>query len=56
MTTHGRTGPGRWIFGSVTESVVNTSPVPVLVERAAEPLFGGPLWSDHPELLVAVDG
>src|ERR1700730_18444386 len=22
MSTHGRTGPGRWLFGSITESVV----------------------------------
>jgi nucleotide-binding universal stress UspA family protein len=56
MTTHGRTGPGRWIFGSVTESVVANSSVPVLVERALGPLFGGPLWSDIPEVLVTVDG
>ena len=56
MTTHGRTGPGRWIFGSVTESVVANSPVPVLVQRAWGPQFGGPLWSDTPELLAAVDG
>jgi nucleotide-binding universal stress UspA family protein len=56
MTTHGRTGPGRWIFGSVTESVVANSPVPVLVQRAWGPQFGGPLWSEQPELLAAVDG
>jgi len=56
MTTHGRTGPGRWIFGSVTESVVANSPVPVLVQRAWEPKFGGPLWSDTPALLVTLDG
>ena len=31
MTTHGRTGPGRWVFGSVADSIVAASPVPVLV-------------------------
>jgi len=56
MTTHGRTGPGRWILGSVAESVVASSPVPVLVQRAWQPLFGEPFWSEHPELLVTLDG
>jgi len=30
MTTHGRTGVARWLLGSVAESVVRTSTVPVL--------------------------
>jgi len=30
MSTHGRTGIARWAFGSVTEKVLRTSPVPVL--------------------------
>jgi nucleotide-binding universal stress UspA family protein len=34
MSTHGRTGPIRWLLGSVAESVVARSPVPVLLERA----------------------
>ncbi|MBI2882057.1 MAG: universal stress protein [Candidatus Tectomicrobia bacterium] len=34
MTTHGRTGVGRWLLGSVAEKVVRNSPVPVLVVRA----------------------
>ena len=33
MTTHGRTGLGRALFGSVTESVLRASPVPVIVMR-----------------------
>lgn len=33
MTTHGRSGPSRWIFGSVTAKVLRTSPVPLLVVR-----------------------
>jgi nucleotide-binding universal stress UspA family protein len=56
MTTHGRTGPGRWIFGSVAESVVASSAVPVLVRRAWQPLFGEPFWSEHAQLLVTLDG
>jgi len=30
MTTHGRTGPGRLLLGSVAEAVVASSPAPVL--------------------------
>jgi nucleotide-binding universal stress UspA family protein len=33
MGTHGRTGLGRLLLGSVTEKVVRTSPVPVLTIR-----------------------
>ena len=34
MCTHGRTGFGRWVLGSVTETVVRHSGDPVLVVRA----------------------
>ena len=30
MSTHGRTGISRWVFGSVTEKVLRASPIPVL--------------------------
>jgi nucleotide-binding universal stress UspA family protein len=33
MTTHGRSGLGRALFGSVAESVLRASPVPVLAIR-----------------------
>jgi nucleotide-binding universal stress UspA family protein len=33
MTTHGRSGIGRWLLGSVTDRVVRDSGVPVLVVR-----------------------
>jgi nucleotide-binding universal stress UspA family protein len=32
MSTHGRSGPARWLFGSVADRVVRHSRVPVLVE------------------------
>ena len=32
MSTHGRTGPARWIIGSVAERVVRASRVPVLLQ------------------------
>lgn len=33
MTTHGRSGPVRWLLGSVAEAVVRRSTVPVLLMR-----------------------
>lgn len=33
IATHGRSGVGRWVFGSVTQKVVQAAPVPVLVIR-----------------------
>lgn len=33
MTTHGRSGLGRLLFGSVAETVLRTAPVPVLLMR-----------------------
>ena len=48
--THGRTGASRMFFGSVTESLVQTSDVPVLVTHADDvPRAAGPIT-------VAVDG
>ncbi|HLY74817.1 MAG TPA: universal stress protein [Planctomycetota bacterium] len=34
LSTHGRTGPERWVLGSVAEKVLEASPVPVLVTRS----------------------
>ena len=33
MTTHGRSGPARWLLGSVAEAVVRRSTVPVMLLR-----------------------
>lgn len=33
MSTHGRTGPVRWLLGSVAERVVRHSPIPVMLIR-----------------------
>jgi nucleotide-binding universal stress UspA family protein len=38
LSTHGRSGLGRWIFGSVAERVLATSPVPILLVR---------VWKEH---------
>ncbi len=34
MSTHGRTGPARWLLGSVADRVVRSSSIPVLLIRA----------------------
>jgi nucleotide-binding universal stress UspA family protein len=31
MSTHGRSGLGRWIFGSVTQKVLSATPCPVFI-------------------------
>ena len=36
MCTHGRSGDGRWVLGSVTDRVVRHSNRPVLVIRAGD--------------------
>lgn len=36
IATHGRSGISRWVFGSVTQKVVQNCPVPVLVIRPKE--------------------
>lgn len=41
MTTHGRTGLTRWVFGSVAEKVLRRCPCPVLVSRARAEAKGG---------------
>ncbi|MGQ9927883.1 MAG: universal stress protein [Chloroflexaceae bacterium] len=33
IATHGRSGISRWVFGSVTQKVIQAAPVPVLVIR-----------------------
>ncbi len=35
MTTHGRSGLPRWVFGSVAEKVLRAAPCPLLVSRGA---------------------
>ena len=36
MSTHGRSGIGRWVFGSVTDKVLHSGDAPVLVVPAAK--------------------
>jgi nucleotide-binding universal stress UspA family protein len=37
MTTHGRSGPSRWMLGSVTEKVLRAAEVPMLIVRSPSP-------------------
>jgi len=56
MCTQGRSGLGRWIYGSVAEQVLARSPVPVLLVRGAGPI---PVLGPEPAqaaLLVPLDG
>lgn len=36
MSTHGRSGLGRWVYGSIADRILRHSPVPVLLIRATE--------------------
>lgn len=36
MSSHGRSGIGRWVFGSVTDKVVHAGDTPIMVVRATE--------------------
>lgn len=36
MCTHGRSGLGRWVYGSITDRTLRYADVPVLLVRAAE--------------------
>lgn len=54
MSTHGRSGLGRWLYGSVADEVLRHSPVPVLlVPAAAEAAWP----TDRPaRVLATLDG
>jgi nucleotide-binding universal stress UspA family protein len=56
MTTHGRTGPARWVLGSVAETLVKSSRLPILLQRAWDPNRRAILLGDQPRLLVSIDG
>jgi nucleotide-binding universal stress UspA family protein len=45
MATHGRTGLGRLLFGSVAEAVLRHAPVPVFMIRDPHPIAAAPAAS-----------
>ncbi|HET9017642.1 MAG TPA: universal stress protein [Thermomicrobiaceae bacterium] len=53
MTTHGRSGIGRWISGSVADRVVRDGEAPVLLIRSGMPSAG---QATVRAILVALDG
>jgi nucleotide-binding universal stress UspA family protein len=54
MSTHGRAGVERWLYGSVADAVLRSSDVPMLVIPAA---CARDWPSDHaPRFLIALDG
>jgi len=36
MCTHGRSGLGRWVYGSIADKILRHAPAPVLLVRAAD--------------------
>ena len=54
MSTHGRSGIGRWVYGSVADAVMRRSPVPVFLVPADCPTT----WPHDraPRILVPLDG
>lgn len=56
MCSHGRSGLGRWIFGSVAERVLAHSAVPVLLVRPTGKVVSLGPESAQPSLLVPLDG
>jgi nucleotide-binding universal stress UspA family protein len=56
MTTHGRTGMSRWVSGSVTEQVMRSTPVPLLVQKAFADVLEGAPASPLRRILVPLDG
>ncbi len=56
MCTHGRSGLGRWVYGSVAEQVLARSPVPVLLVRPTGAVTPLALEPGKIKLLVPLDG
>lgn len=56
LSTHGRSGLGRWIYGSVAESVLQRTPVPVFLARAWPQSRPGSPRPALSSILVPLDG
>jgi nucleotide-binding universal stress UspA family protein len=54
MSTHGRSGLGRWLYGSVAEQVLRAAPIPVLLV----PAISQRVWPTQrpPRLMLTLDG
>lgn len=56
MATHGRSGLGRWLLGSVAEKVLQAAPRPVLLVRAREHMPAMPIDVSYRSILIPLDG
>jgi nucleotide-binding universal stress UspA family protein len=56
MATHGRSGLGRWLYGSVAQEVLARTRLPTLLIRAWLPEGGATLLANAPRILVPLDG
>jgi nucleotide-binding universal stress UspA family protein len=56
MATHGRSGLGRWVYGSVADAVLAHSPVPVLLVRAWSSGVEPVALQARPRLILTLDG
>lgn len=56
IATHGRSGLGRWVFGSIAEAVLARCSVPVLVVRAWSPPHPLVPPARRPSIVVPLDG
>jgi nucleotide-binding universal stress UspA family protein len=56
MATHGRSGLGRWVFGSVAEKVLHAASVPLLLVRAQEDRPSRIPAHPYQTILVPLDG
>lgn len=56
MTTHGRGGLGRVIYGSTAEALAQRSSIPLLLVRAGSDTPSTLPFSGHPQIVVPLDG
>jgi nucleotide-binding universal stress UspA family protein len=55
MATHGRSGPSRWVLGSVAEQVLRATPCPILL-LTPKALASGTAERLNQRVIVAMDG
>lgn len=57
MTSHGRSGLGRWVLGSVAQHIAQSAPAPVLILREHGPaLIDARHGGDNVRIVVPLDG
>jgi nucleotide-binding universal stress UspA family protein len=56
MATHGRSGLGRWLYGSVAEAVLGRSTTPILLTRAWHAEQPARSAAEYERLIVPLDG